>query len=72
MSRRSVRASGFLVGDALTLADIAVASPFANLALAGCAIDTAIYPRTAAFVAAVHARPSFAALLGVERQMLAA
>ena len=31
--------SGFLVGDALTLADLAVASPFANLAHCGVTID---------------------------------
>src|SRR5687767_12236864 len=41
---------GYLVGGALTLADIAVAGPFANLAHLGIATDTARHPRTAAYV----------------------
>lgn len=65
-------ASAHLVGDALTLADIAVASPFANLEHAGCAVDAARYPRTAAFVAAMFARPSFAPLVAAERRFMAA
>ena len=58
--------SGYLVGDGLTLADIAVASPFANLAHCGCAIDPARHPKVASYVAAILARPSFAPL--VERE----
>lgn len=65
-------ASGHLVGDTLTLADVAVASPFANLEHAGVAVDAARHPRTAAFVAAMFARPSFAALVDAERRFMAA
>lgn len=66
------RPDGFLVGDALTLADIAVASPFATLAHAGVTIDAARWPNAAGYVAAILARPSFADLIAVERRMMAA
>ena len=58
--------SGYLVADRLTLADIAVAGPFANLRHCDVAIDEARYPRLTAYVAAILARPSFAA--HVERE----
>ena len=63
--------SGFLVEDRLTLADLAVASPFANLAHLGIAIDPKIYPRTAQYAAAILARPSFAPLIERETAFLA-
>ena len=50
---------GYLVGDSLTLADIAVAGPFANLRHLGIAVDAAQHPRTAAYVERILARPSF-------------
>jgi glutathione S-transferase len=53
-------ASGHLVEDRLTLADLAVASPFQNLALLGVRPDSARYPKTTAFIAAILGRPSFA------------
>lgn len=59
--------SGFLVGDGLTLADIAVASPFATLACIGVGVDAGRWPRTAAWVAAMLARPSFAAIAAGDR-----
>lgn len=58
------------VGDALTLADIAVASPFVNAAHAGFAPDAATYPGLSRFLKAMHARPSFAACIAEERKML--
>lgn len=57
----------FLVGEALTLADLAVASPFANLDHCGVAIDAGRHPRLAAYVAAILARPSFARMIARER-----
>ncbi len=62
--------SGYLVEDRLTLADLAVASPFANFAHIGVAIDPAAYPKTAAYVAAILARPSFAPLIERETALL--
>ena len=64
--------SGFLVEDRLTLADIAVASPFATLGCIGVTVDPARYPRTAAFVEAMHARPSFAGIIAKDRATVAA
>ena len=63
--------SGFLVGDRLTIADIGVASPFANFAHCGVAIDPALYPKVTAFTAAILGRPSFAAMVERETAFLA-
>ncbi|UZK64957.1 glutathione S-transferase family protein [Sphingomonas sp. M1-B02] len=62
--------SNFLVEDRLTLADIAVAGPFATLGCIGVRIDPASYPRTAAYVAALHARPSFADCIARDQGMV--
>ena len=50
---------GYLVGDGLTLADIAVAGPFVNLAHLKVAIDPKRWPRTLAYTGRILARPSF-------------
>jgi glutathione S-transferase len=65
-----IPASGFLVGDHLTLADIAVASPLVNIQHAGHVLDKDAYPKTAAYAAAIHARASFAPLIAAEKAML--
>lgn len=62
---------GYLVGDGLTLADIAVASPFANLGHLGCDLGRARHPRTCAFVERILARPSFATWIERETAFLA-
>jgi glutathione S-transferase len=62
--------SGFLVEDRLTLADIAVASPFANLSYIGVGCDPQRHPRAHAFVEAMLARPSFASWVARERAFL--
>lgn len=67
-----IPASGFLVEDRLTLADISVASPSATLGTIGVHIDAARWPRTAAYVAAIHARPSFASILEQDHALVAA
>lgn len=68
---RTIPAEGFLVGDRISLADIAVASPLANAHHAGVTIDPAAYPRTIAFAERILSRPSFAPLLARERAFLA-
>jgi glutathione S-transferase len=50
----------YLVGDSLTLADIAVAGPFANFRHTKTRVDPGSYPRTVAYVDRILARPSFA------------
>jgi glutathione S-transferase len=62
---------GYLVDGRLTLADLAVASPFANMLHVGIPVDPDKHRKTAAFVAAIHARPSFARLIAAERAFLA-
>jgi glutathione S-transferase len=59
-----------LVGSQFTVGDIGVASVFVNLFHAGCTVDTKRWPKLAAYLAAVHERPSFKTLIGEERAML--
>ena len=61
---------GFLVGDRLTLADIAVASPFANLKHLKVELDSSRYPRTLAFAGRILSRPSFAPWIERESAIL--
>jgi len=62
--------SGFLVEDRLTLADIAIASPMANLPYMGMRIDEQRHPRLASYVAGILSRPSFAPWIERETAML--
>ena len=63
-------AEGFLVGDSLSLADIAVCCPLVNGAYAGLTVDAAKYPRAAAYTSAILARPSFATLIAADKAMM--
>lgn len=63
--------SGYLVGDRLTLADIAVAGPFANFSHCDVAIDSASYPKITGYVNAILSRPSFAQYIEREAAYLA-
>lgn len=67
---RTIPESGWLVGDGLTLADIAVATAFANFRHLGIAIDSERYPRVAAFAERMLARPSFAGWVAREAAFL--
>jgi len=62
---------GFLVGDRLTLADIAVAGPFANFRHTKTKVCPERYPRTVAYVDRILARPSFAPWIERESAILA-
>jgi glutathione S-transferase len=57
----------FLAGARFSVADIACASPFVNLAHAGEAVDASRWPRLAAYLERIHARPSFKALIEEEK-----
>ena len=61
-----------LVGERLTLADIAVASLFVNLDHLGFPMDPERHPRILAFKTAMLSRPSFAAIVEGEKRLLAA
>lgn len=62
---------GWLAGDRLTLADLAVASPFANLMHLKIELDPARYPRTIAYTRRILSRPSFAPWVEREAAFLA-
>lgn len=61
---------GYLVGDRLTLADIAVASPFVNLKHLSVELDAARHPKTVAYVERILSRPSFTPLVEKEIAIL--
>jgi glutathione S-transferase len=61
---------GYLVGKELTLADIAVASPFANFRHTETRVCPDRYPRTVAYVDRILARPSLATWIARETEML--
>ncbi|MEN3971724.1 glutathione S-transferase family protein [Sphingomicrobium sp. XHP0235] len=62
---------GFLIGNTLTIADLAVASPFVNLDHANAAIDWTAYPRLDAWTKAMASRPSFANSIAHEQGFFA-
>jgi len=62
---------GYLVGDKLSLADIAVAGPFANLQHLKIEVDEGRWPNTAAFTRRILSRPSFAPWVAREAAFLA-
>ncbi|MFN2377023.1 MAG: glutathione S-transferase family protein [Candidatus Binatia bacterium] len=59
----------FLVGDALSIADISVTSQFVNLAHAQFTVDKKRWPNLAAYVEGIMARPSFAGLIAEEKAL---
>lgn len=61
----------YLVGSNLTLADIAVAGPFANFRHTKTNVDPSRYPRTVAYVERILARPSLSQWIERETVMLA-
>ncbi|WP_309643072.1 glutathione S-transferase family protein [Phenylobacterium sp.] len=65
-------ASGWLVEDRITLADIAVVSAFVNLSHLQWKADEALHPRATAYVQKVLARPSYAKWVQAERAMFPA
>jgi glutathione S-transferase len=58
----------WLVGGRFTVADLAIGSPFVNYGHAGESVDAQRWPRLAAYLQRVHARPSYKALIEEERQ----
>lgn len=65
-------AQGFLFGDSLSIADIAMMSPFINAGYAGFELDAAQYPITAAWLQRVKSQPVIAELLATEKAMMSA
>lgn len=61
----------YLVGGLFSAADIAIASPFQNLSLAGEQVDAGRWPKLAAYLQRVLARPSYKACIADEEAMRA-
>ena len=55
-----------IVGTRFSIGDIGLGSQFVNLRHAGVGVDAKRWPKLARYVAGVHARPSFAALIEEE------
>ena len=66
----SVAGREFLIGAALSIADIAVATQFVNFHHAGARLDAARWPSLAAYLERLHARPSFADCIAAEREFI--
>ncbi len=58
-----------LVGGQFSIGDIGVATQFVNLRHAKCTVDAGRWPKLAKYIANVHARPSFAAVIAEEEAM---
>lgn len=65
-----VPAQGFLVGDSLTLADIAITCQLINLGHGDVKLDAAKYPKLVAWFERMVARPSVAGIVAAEKQMM--
>jgi len=65
-----IPASGYLVGDAFSLADISATTSFVNAAHGGMVPDAATYPKLTAYLASIFGRPSFATWIAQERKIL--
>lgn len=64
---RELGDKSYLVGDAFSIADIAVATHFVNFGHAGEALDAHHWPRLSRYVDSILARPSFKAMIQEER-----
>lgn len=65
-----VRDREFIIGGAFSIADISVATHFANMRHAGGRVDPAKWPALADYVARMHARKSFAETIEEESKLL--
>lgn len=64
-----LRDGEFLVGRAFSIADVGVCTHFVNLRHVDLSVDRTRWPKLAAYVARIHARPSFKALIEEETAM---
>jgi len=62
-----IGSSDYFVGNRLSIADLTVGSVFVNLRHAGFPPDRARFPKLAAFIERMHARPSFKSCIEEER-----
>jgi len=67
---REVGDQAVIAGRNFSIADIALGSIFVNFAHAGERVDAARWPKLAAYVDGIHARPSFKAIIEEEKAAL--
>jgi glutathione S-transferase len=67
---KEIGTKDFLVADRFSIADIALATQFANLHHTGYRADAAAYPNITRYVKGIHARPSFAACIAEENRII--
>jgi glutathione S-transferase len=65
-----VEGKEYLAGGAFSIADISVGTMFVNFDHAGEKLDAKRWPKLSAYVARIHARPSFKAMLDEERPFI--
>ncbi|CAH0990667.1 putative GST-like protein YibF [Sinobacterium norvegicum] len=65
-----VPAQGFMFGEQLMIADIALCSSFFNAGYAGYEVDSTLWPGVSAFIARVKSHPAVAPLLAAEAKTL--
>lgn len=58
-----------IVGKRFSIGDIGVATQFVNMRHAGVGVDAARWPKLARYIAMVHSRPSFKAVIDEEEAM---
>jgi glutathione S-transferase len=68
---REIGDAEWLVGGRFSVADVATGSVFVNFGHGGGEVDAGRWPRLAAYLGRVHARPSFKGLIEEDRQALA-
>ena len=66
-----LRPGSMFAGTHFSIADIGIATQFVNLRHAGFGVDAQRWPKLAAHISAVHARPSFKALIEEEAPQFA-
>jgi len=64
---KEIGSKDYLAGDMFSIADITVCTMLVNFEHAGGAVDDARWPKLAAYVKRIHARPSFTAFIDEER-----
>jgi len=69
---KEIGSRDFLVGEAFSIADVAVGTIFVNYGHAGETIDAGCWPNLARYVAGIHARPSFKSAVEDEHHIIKA
>lgn len=67
----NIQNNEFIVGDKLTVADIAIASQFVNFSYGHETIDDSRWPNAAAYIKRLHERPVIAAMMSQESAFIA-